>query len=169
MAASVSAQFNAGLEVTEVVAYGLDNVPDPSSVHSFGPDNATLTATSTPAVTKVFSDTIALAAGAGTLDLTSLAGPASTTVDFTGLKVQIVKLKTPASNSGSIIVEHKDAATGYNLFGDDNNSDESIEVPPGTVLIFIYNEALADVGANAKDLKFAGTGTDGMQIMLVAG
>lgn len=169
MAASATAAYKAGLEVTEVVAYGLDNFPDSSSVHSFGADSATLNATSTPAVTAVFSDTIALAAGAGTLDLTALAGPSGTTIDMTGLKVQILKVKTPSSNSGSIIIEHKDAATGYNLFGDDNNSDESIEVPPDTVLIFIYNEGLADVGAGDKDLTFTGTGTDGMQMMIVAG
>lgn len=169
MAASVSAAYTLGMEVAEVLALGLDNVTDRAFTHTFGADTGTLNASSVPAVSKVFSDTIALAAGAGTLDLTALPGPASTTIDMTGLKVQLIKIKTPATNSGSIIVEHKDAATGYNLFGDDNNSDESIECPPDSTRIFLYNEGLADVGAGDKDLKFTGTGTDGMQIMLVAG
>ena len=169
MAHSVSAQYEFTCEVNETVASGLDNVADRPIRHTLGADSGTLTASTTPAATQTFSDTIALAAGAGTLDLTSLAGPSSTTIDFTGLKVQLIKIKTPATNSGSIIIEHKDAVTGYNLFGDDNGSDESIEVPPDTVLQFKYNDKLEDVDGTHKDLKFTGTGTDGMQLMLTAG
>ena len=169
MAHSVSAEFAMRCEVAETIALGLDNVADRAVTHTVGADEGTLNASSTPAVSQTFSDTIALAAGAGTLDLTSLAGPSSTTIDFTGLKVQLIKIKTPPTNAGSIIVEHKDGATGYNLFGDDNTSDESIEVPPGSVMEFKYNDKLEDVDATHKDLKFTGTGTDGMQMILVAG
>lgn len=169
MAHSVSLQYAFGCEVVETVASGLDNVTDKPITHSIGADIGTLNASSTPAVTETFSDTIALAAGAGTLDLTSLAGPSGTTIDFTGLKVQVIKIKTPATNAGSIIIEHEDAVTGYNLFGDDNGSDESIEVPPDTLLEFKYNDKLEDVDGTHKDLKFTGTGTDGMQLQLTAG
>ena len=90
-------------------------------------------------------------------------------MNFDGLKVQLIKIKTPATNVGSIIIEHEDAVTGYNLFGDDNASDESLEVPPDSTMMFKYNDKLEDVDATHKDLKFTGTGTDGMQLMLTAG
>lgn len=166
---AVKAEFAFTLEVRETVALSADHVVDPTVRHSLGADNGTLNATSTPAATKTSSDTIALAAGAGTLDLTAATGLKGGTVDFTGLKVQIVKLKTPPGNSASIVVERKDAATGYNLFGDDNNSDESVEVPPDTLMQFKYNDTLEDVGASNKDLRFTGTGTDQIEIQLVAG
>lgn len=169
MAHSVSAQYEFTCEVAETVASGLDNVADRAITHSLGADAGTLGASSTPAATQTFSDTIALTAGAAALDLQSLAGPSSTTINFTGLKVQLIKIKTPATNADSIIVEHKDGATGYNLFGDDNASDESIEVPPDSVMQFKYNDKLEDVDGTHKDVKFTGTGTDGMQLQLTAG
>ena len=170
MADTVSVEFALTCEVTRTLDVGLDNVAaNPPYKVSMGADNGVLNVSSTPAVTQEFSDNLALAAGAGALDLTSLAGPNGSTDDFTGLKVQVVKLKTPPSNTVSIIVEHKDGATGYNLFGDDNASDESIEVPPGTKLEFIYNDKLENVDGTHKDIKFTGNGTETINVMLVAG
>lgn len=170
MAAAVSAAYAFGVEVAETLALGLDNVDDKPVTHSIGADTSTLNASSTPAATKQFSDTIALTAGAATLDLKSLAGPAGTTVNFDGLKVQLVKLKCPSTNSGGITVNAKDDVTGYNLFGTDNAAvTEKVEVMPGGVVMLYHDDELEDVDATHKDITFAGTGTDGIQVMLTAG
>lgn len=168
MAASVSAKYQMLCQVTETLALGLAHAADPPTVHSLGSPGSTLIATTTPPVTKVFSGTVTLSGGAGALDLTSLAGPQGTTVDFTGLKVQLIQLITP-NNTVSIIVEHKDGATGYNLFGNDNASDESIEVPPNSEMQFKYKDTLEAVDGTHKDVKFTGTGTETIGVILVAG
>lgn len=168
MAASVSARYALELEVTEVLALGLDNATDPSFPHSIGSPNGTLIATTTPPVTKVFSDNLALVAGARTLDLTSLAGPAGTTVDFTGLKVQLIALRCPESNTLPILVQKGDA-NAYNLLGADNASSETIEMMPGDDLLIKRRDTLEDVDATHSDVKFTGNGTEAIQVILVAG
>lgn len=168
MAASVSARYALELEVTEVLALGLDNVTDPSFVHSLGSPNGTLSATSTPPVSKVFSDTLALVAGTKTLDLTSLAGPAGTTVDFTGLKVQQIALRCPTSNTLPILVQKGDA-NAYNMLGADNASAETIEVLPGDDILINRRDTLEDVDGTHSDVKFTGNGTEGISVILVAG
>lgn len=171
MAAPVSAQWRALCEVTEVLALSMDNAVDVPIVHSIGSPEGTLNATSTPPVTKVFSDTIALAAGVGALDLTSLTAPGGMTArDFTGLKVQVVGFICPTSNTGGITVDAKDAVTGYNLFGADNAATtEKNEILPGTVFLLKHTDKLQDVDATHKDITLAGTGTDTIQVLLVAG
>lgn len=168
MAAAVEATYNALLTVKETLALGLDNATDPTTPHTLGDHAATLSASTTPPVTKTFSDDIALVAGAGTLNLSTLAGPLSTTIDFTGLKVQVIKLVAASTNTGGITVAKGDAQP-YNLFGEDNVSSETVEVLPGDAVLIVHNETTEDVGAAIKNIKFTGTGTDTLRIMLVAG
>lgn len=163
MAASVSAQYAFGCEVAETLALGLDNVTDRAFTHSVGADAATLNASSSPApATKPFSDTIALAAGISSLDLTSLAGPASTTVTFDGLKVQLAKFKCPDTNTGGITVTAKDASTGYNLFGANNAAVTTQSLAPAARTASA-NGASADLQnvETALAIVEAGTLTDG--------
>ena len=170
MAAAVTAKFDLRITADETLALGLDNVTDTPFEHTLGVDNGKLTATTTPAATKVFSDTINLSSGSATLDLTSLAGPASTTVTFSGLKVQLVKLKCPLTNTAGITVDAKDATTGYNLFGATNAvTTEKIEFMPGMVASINTNDQLQDVDSTHKDLTLTGTGTESIRVLLVAG
>lgn len=169
MAAAISAKYECKLNVDETLALGLDHVDDPETTHSLGNDNGTLTATTTPPATKTFSDRVTLSGGSGALDLTSLTGPMSTTIDFTGLKVQLVKLKCPDTNTGPVTVEKKDALTGYNLFGADNTTDEKISIVPGGVCELYYDDELEDVDATHKDITLTGTGTEPIDVQLVAG
>ena len=166
---SVTLKYKMVAEAEEVIALGLDNVDNPTITHKLGDFASTLNATSMPVVTKAFSDTVPLVAGAGSLDLTSLAGPSGTSIDFTDLKVQMVQLACPTTNSGGITVAKKDAVTGYNLFGADNVSAEQVEVMPGSYVQLYHRDTLEDVDATHKDLTFAGTGTDTIQVLLVAG
>ena len=120
MAAAVSATYSLAASATETIALGLTHADDPSTSHELTQHRGTLNGTSTPAVTKVYSGTVTLTAGQAPLDLTALAGPCSTTVDFTNLKVQIIKLACLSTNTAGITVAAKDSTTGYNLFGATN-------------------------------------------------
>lgn len=169
MAASVTAHYNMRLQVEETIGTSLDlAAADPTFVHDISDTRATLNASSTPAVTKAMSDTINLVAGASTLDLTSLTGPAGAAVTFSGLKVQCVKLSCPTTNTAGITVG-VGAANGYNLFGEDNASAEQVEILPGCACQFFLNDKTEDVDATHKNVDFAGTGTEAISVVLVAG
>lgn len=169
MAAAVKAKIAITLTVDETLALGLDNAVDPTFTHTLGADAATLDASSTPAVSKTYSQTINLTAGAATIDLTALPGPNSTTVDFTGLKVQALKLVCPSTNTAGITVD-RGATNAYNLFGADNASAEQVEVLPGDAMaIKGGTDKREDVDATHKDVQLAGTGTETIKVILVAG
>ena len=128
MAAAVSATYDLKLSVSETIALGLTHAADPTTSHELTQHRATLNGTSTPPVTKTYSGTVMLTAGQASLDLTSLTGPCSETRDFTGLKVQLIKLACPTANTAGITVAAKDSTTGYNLFGANNvtGADQSL-------------------------------------------
>lgn len=170
MAAAVVAHYDLKLEVEETLALSQDLSADETTFthETTITTRDTLKSTSTPAVTKTFSDSVNLTAGAATLDLTSLTGPAGTTVDMTGLKVQLVKLACPTSNTAGITVD-RGASNAYNLFGEDNSSAEQVEVLPGCAMLFFMNDKTADVSASVKDVQLAGTGTESIEIIIVAG
>ena len=164
-------KFNLEITADEVIALGLDFATDPTVPHKLTEAAAgTLTATTTPPVTKVFSDSVQLSGGVGALDLTALAGPNGTTIDFTGLKVQLVALRCATGNAAGITVDSKDAVTGYNLFGIDNAATaEKIEVLPGDAWGKKSVDTLENVDATHKDITLAGTDSDTIQVLLVAG
>lgn len=168
MAAAVEALYDFKLTVNETLALGLTHVTDPTVERKIDPGAGTLKASTTPAVTKAYDETITLAGGVGAIDLTSLAGPESTTTTFNGLKVQLVKLSCPSTNTGGITVDRA-AATPYNLFGADNVSAEQVEVLPGGAMMMYHDDESEDVDATHKDVQLAGTGTDQIRVQLVAG
>lgn len=169
MAAAVTAHYDLLLEVEETVAQSLDLASDEKITHETSQTTrGTLNASSTPAVTKCFSDSINLAAGAATLDLTSLTGPAAVTVTFDGLKVQLVKFACPSTNTGPILVQKGDS-NAYNLLGKDNASSETLEILPGGCMALFHDDESEDVDATHKNVKFTGTGTETIEVILVAG
>jgi hypothetical protein len=154
--------------VTETPALGLDNADDVPFDHDIGVTNGTLNASSTVPATKVASDTAALAAGSGSLDLTSLTGPIASSVTFSGLKIQLVYITCPSTNSGGITFDVA-GANGYNLFGADNASDESVEILPGGAVLMYHPNNAEDVDATHKAITLTGTGTDSYSYILTAG
>lgn len=131
MAAAVTASYNCKLDVAETVALALDNVEDPPINHATTNEaKGSITGTTTVPATKAFSDDITLATGRAALDLTALAGPASTTIDFTGLKLQCVKLVCPNTNTKPVTVHCKNGVTGYNLFGANNTLIQEASLLP---------------------------------------
>lgn len=163
---AVSAKYRFKLDVSETLAMGLDLAANPTVTHKITHQENTINATSTVPATKAYSDTASLSAGTATLDLTNLAGPISSTVDFTGLKVQIVKVSCPATNTAAVVVD-VGATNGYNLFGDANGQ---ITVHPGGIAMVYQPNLLPDVAAGAKTIDLTSSDVDATySIVLVAG
>lgn len=168
---SVSAVWDAKLSVLETVDLAMDLVAsDPSFTHSTGSVEATINASSTVPATKVWSDTGALVAGVATLDLTALThgtlNGTATTVTFSGLKVQLVKIECPSTNTASLKVA-MGAANGYNIFG---ATTGEMDIPQGGSLLFYGSDKLDDVSGTDKTIDLSSTHlTAAYNIILVAG
>lgn len=154
------------LTADETLTLGLDLATDPTFPHKFGNTKLTLNASSTPAVSKVFSDTVSLSSGTVTLDLTSLAGPNSTTIDGTGLKVQAIEIANPSTNTAAVVVAPA-SSNGYNLAGD---GSEQITVADGGRVGMYMPEGSPDIGASAKDIDITSTDQDAsVNVIIVMG
>ncbi len=152
------------VSVKETVALGLDNVTDPRIIHEIGlllP--AKLTSATTPPVTKIWSDNVALAAGAKVLDLEALVNDNLPNVNFVGLKVQLLVFSVPAGNSAITITSG--ASNGYDIGG----ASSSWAIGPGGQLILLLNETAPDVAGADSEIDFAGTGSETFDILMVAG
>lgn len=168
MADAQSAVYDIKLVVTETKDLGLDHADNPKIIHTLGSHSDILTGLTSVPITKTYEETIALVAGSASIDLTSLAGPLGTTITFNGLKVQNIKIVCPSTNSGGITFDIA-GANGYNMFGADNASNESIEFMPGDVYGVKHSDTLEDVDATHKAITVTGTGTDTFDILLTAG
>ncbi len=151
--------------VKETVALGLDNVTDPRVTHALAillPSK--LDGTTTPPATLVWSDQVALSGGAKTLDLEALVNVNLPNVNFVGLKVQILIMSCPSSNSGAITIV-PGASNDYDIGGAAMNW----AVSPGGMLIYLSDDDAPDVASADSELDFSGTGSEVFDILMVAG
>ena len=162
-------EFDFKLKVTETIALGLDGVTDQACVAQIAASTSSGTKTPSTAVpcTQRWEDTVALAAGTVTLDLTALSSGNLPTKDLTGLTVQFIKVINPSTNANNITVADG-AANGYLIFGD---ASGQITIPPGMGVMFgaMVTEGLAAVSATVKNITITGTGTQTFDIQIVAG
>lgn len=168
MASTVSATFTGTLRLVET-----HTLTGPTA-STFAVDNntygltATLNASSTPTATKCWASQVALVTGALTLDLTALTDASNSTFaskTFLGLKVQAILLEAPADN-GAAITLVTGASNGIDLLG---ASDWKIVVEPGQrYAIYLAGTAPA-VASGDRTIDLSGTGTDKLNIAMVAG
>jgi hypothetical protein len=167
---SVTATIAQNLSVVETLDNNTDPIAAANRKVTWGALSAvseSLTASTTVPATKVAGGQVALVAGAKTLDLTALTGLGANgaTEDFTGLKVQALFMKNPATNSGSISIA-PGASNGYEF----NGSDGKLTLSPGqSVLLYLADSAPDVADSSADQLDFAGTGTEEFDIVMVAG
>jgi hypothetical protein len=138
----------------------------PSQTIQLTTANSVLTSSSTPAVSKVWSGTVTLSAGAATLNLASLPRDNELEpVDLTGLKVQAIHMKGGANSA--IVEADVGASNGYNFLGD---ADSHVCIAASKELLVTYNETLPDVAAGARTIDFASADVDAtVQVHIVAG
>ncbi len=87
-------------------------------------------------------------------------------MDATGLKLQVLKLKAPTTNTATITAT-KGASNGYGL--DSSGATWTIPLAPGAeAQLYIPDEA-PNVSASVKNIDLAGTGTESVYVMIVAG
>lgn len=98
--------------------------------------------------------TLSLAAGVGSIDLTSVDG-----VDGTGLKVQRFEAYAKLGNAGAVTIQ-EGSANGYAL-------DSTIVLAAGQRATILGNDATPDVAAGDKILDVSGTGTDQVELYII--
>lgn len=123
-----------------------------------------LSATSTPPLSKHAAFQQALVAGAVTIDLTSLTGFNGEAVDGTGLKVQVLKLRNPSTNANQISIE-PGVANGYDLLG----SDMKLTLQPGDEVLLYVPDTADDIGAADCELDLAGTLIQALDVEILMG
>lgn len=130
---------------------------------------AVLDAYSTIAASKAVATKITLSGGAATVDLTALTGTNGVAVTFSGLKLQAMLFVNPVGNNACRIVTG--ASNGYNVGG---VSTFSVTLPggangkPASALLF-WPGTNGAVGGSSKTFDLAGTGTESVYLVMVAG
>lgn len=166
MADSVSARYDLKLIAAETVDLALDQAANPTTDHKIDGVAGTIDANSAVPATKPWSDDVTLTAGAKTHDLTALSRPNLSEVNFTGLKVQLLKILTASTNTADITFADG-AANPYFLFGDVNGQ---ITMPAGTACLFYYADKLPDVSGAASEVDVSSSDVDAKyKIIMVAG
>lgn len=161
---SITVDYWLRLFVQEIREQNLDLVANPTVIHQLTTEvKDRLTSATTVPATKVFSDKIALVAGAKTLDLTNLTS-GDTTVDLAGLKVQFALF---VNLGASVMTFQAGASNGYNIFG----TSGLIELKPvgGAVLYSGIDKLPNVVNGSTDEIDVAGTGTEEFECILVAG
>jgi hypothetical protein len=103
-----------------------------------------------------------LTAGAGSINLAAAGGFKNSVVDLTGLKIRQLHIRAKATNVNPITIT-KGAANGYTGFG----AAFSLTLDPGKAAILKGNATA--VAAAVRLLDLTGTGTQGVEYMILAG
>lgn len=159
---AVEVTYNSILSVKETLGTGVSLVTTPNVTHDGLSTGGTFNASSTVPATKVSSGAATLAAGVATINLAAMPGVNGATVDFTGLKVQFVKLQNPSANAITIV---PGAANGIDLFG----AASSVSIQPGQEMLFKFNDTGPDVAAADRTLDLTGTLVQTLNFVFVAG
>lgn len=128
-------------------------------LHNAYNEGSTLTAATTPPVTKIAEFLLTLTDGAATIDLRSLTGTNGAIIDGNGLKVQLLRIKNLGANNMTF---EEGASNGYAL-------GSSIVVLPGGIAQIYFNDASPDIGSSDKTIDVAGTGAQTAEITIIMG
>ncbi len=159
---SLAVGIKLNVTTTETLT-GDDLVANTTIVHSGYDVARDLTASTTPDVTKASYQTVAMTAGAATIDMTALLlnGVA---VTLSGLEPRAIRVTALAANAANVTVA-KGASNGYDGMG----AAFSVTLEPGQGFLFDFAAVGNAVGGSNKTLDLSGTGTDGVRLTTVAG
>lgn len=121
----------------------------------------TYSSASTPPITKVGFDELAMTGSAVTVDLTAIPNQVEGAQDFSGIKVVAAIFKN--SNAAAITVDIG-GTNGYAI-----NGADAIIIPAGGTVMLDFADALTDVDGTHKTLDITGTNTHVLRYILVAG
>jgi hypothetical protein len=161
---AITAYYDLKLTVQEALTIVDASGDDAKITHNLFNASGFLDADTTPPATKATSFELTLTSGAATIDLTALPSVYNATVDGTGLRVQLVKLKAPATNGNAVTIV-PGASNGYNLFG----ATSKITLQPGEQVEFLGIDLQPEIGNSAKTIDISGTGSQKLDVQLVMG
>lgn len=163
---SVNAKINLDVTAEELLATGIETLDDVRHFHNVASPDVTLNAGSTPPATVAYSDEVQLSAGAYTIDLTALPGALGTTRDFSGLKIQAIKIVANSQNTAAVTVD-VGAVNGYNWLG---SASAHATLGPGEAVAGYFVDTLPDISGTASDIDLGSADPDArVTVLLVAG
>jgi hypothetical protein len=162
----ISVDFALKLNTTETISTNVPFVAGTANTitQSGLTTSGTANGSSTPPVTLDAYFQKPLVAGAATIDLTALSGTNGATVNFNTKKVQFYKFRNPSTNAGAITVTFG-AANPYLLHG----SAFKMTLNPGDEVMARLPNTAPTVDATHKNIDISGTGTEALDVGLVAG
>jgi len=140
--------------------------PNNATVGSRLTQTATLDSSTTPAATKYSPFQKALSSGTGTIDLTSLPDEdgVAGAVTFLGLRIARAVFRNPAANANSITITF--GASNPHLLG---GAAWKVILLPGESWVYRGNGTGEVVASGAKTWDLTGTGSQALDVILVAG
>lgn len=168
MADTVSCTYNFALTVENTLDVSEDLIANPI-VNMVFTTNAVVKAiidgSSTVPATTAWGKKQALSGGTATLDLEALARDNLPNLNLNGLRPQILFLFGSTANTAGISVA-AGATNGHNILG---ASDGKVTILPGCLAMFFWNDKLDDVVGADSEVDLVGTGTETLEIIIVAG
>ena len=157
---SVSASVSFLCTVAETLPNNTDSASDANRkvTHAAFDETFTLTAASAVPATTFAGFVKALTAGAATIDLTSLTGTNGATVNGTGLRLQVLRVKNLGANDLTFATG---ASNGY-VVG-------THTVKTNGIVMFYFADGLADIDGTHKTIDLTGTTTQTSEWSLVMG
>lgn len=164
---SIAVTVTTQVKVVETFEGVFVNPADRTATFDGLSETTALSGASAVPATKHAEGELALVAGAATLDLTNLPGvTAEETVDGTGLKVQVLKLRSKNTNANKLTVG-KGATNGYGLNAEGDAWSRPLS--PGQRDTFEGDDAAPDIDATHRTIDVTGTGTDVLEYAIVMG
>lgn len=157
MAVNVSYTF--GMTVLETLETGIAGVSNPKLSFTAYNEAGTLNASSSPPATKHAQFLLTLSGGAATINLASLTG-ANGTVDGTGLRVQLLRIKNLGANAMTF---SEGASNGIAL------SCLPLVVAPGGIAQIYLADASPDIASGDRTIDVAGTLAQTAEVSIVMG
>lgn len=142
---------------------GLSSVND-DSINLKVELNAELRSNTTPDAELVYKKTLALTAGALTIDLTALTNTLGETIATTGKKVRAIAIVPTSTNTGALTFT-EGSSNGYELGG----NTWKYALTAGQYFMVYCDADTPDVAAGAKTIDVTGTGTETFDILIIFG
>lgn len=157
---SVSCTYQFGMSVTETLTSGVEGSANPVLEFSAYNRSATLNASSTPPITKHVQTLLTLSTGALTINLAALTGINGLTVDGTGLRVQMIRVKNLGANAMTFA---GGASNGIDL------ACGTFVVPSGGITQMFFNDASPDIASGDRTIDVTGTGAQTFEFSILMG
>lgn len=161
---SISTIYQSAVTTVETLSVVSADSAKSKITHAKWDSSVTLDGTTTPVASQFVAFTQALTSGAATVDLTSLAVAPFSTKSLSGLKVQVIKFVAHADNANPITITFG-AANPYQGLGTAFN----ITLSAGQEMTFYGDGAAQSVASGHKNLDLSGTGSQSLDIIIVAG